>query len=68
MVTKTQALEHNLFIDASGNRWRRNGRTKTYKSARNAHRYRVPIKHGLFAYGYIDENNAHEYSVFMDDR
>lgn len=50
-------------MDASGHTWRRNGKTITWKSARNAHRFKVPLKHGLYAYAYIDENNAEQFNI-----
>lgn len=34
-------------------RWRVNGKPKTWK--RSLDRVQVPIKHGLYAYGYITE-------------
>ena len=63
MITKTQAMTHDNFEDTSSNnadgtpqRWRRNGATKTWKT-RPTH-FRIPVKHGLYNYGYIDQDNA----------
>ena len=36
--------------------WRRNGRTQTWK--REPDRFRIPIKHGMYAYGSIVNWNA----------
>ena len=36
--------------------WRRNGRTETWK--RDPSRFRIPVKHGLYAYGAIGPDNA----------
>lgn len=63
MITKEEAMTNNMFMDASGHTWRRNGKTITWKSARNAHRFKVPLKHGLYAYAYIDENNAEQFNI-----
>lgn len=42
-------------------RWRANGKCKTWK--RNPERFQLPIKHGLYSYGYITEENAHLFIV-----
>ena len=36
-------------------RWRVNGQVKTWK--KDPLRVQVPIKHGLYSFGYIDSNN-----------
>ena len=36
--------------------YRRNGQTKTWK--RNSSRFQVPVKHGLYDYGYVTDENA----------
>jgi len=36
-------------------RWRVNGTIKLWK--RSPAKIRIPIKHGLYIYGYLDENN-----------
>lgn len=36
-------------------RWRRNGKTKHWK--RTPTRFRIPVKHGLWGYGYITDEN-----------
>lgn len=74
MITMTQALTAQRFVklapDGSdllvgkiGNevRCRRNGQTKTWK--REPSRFQIPVKRGLYEYGYIDNNNAHEWRV-----
>jgi hypothetical protein len=38
-----------------GKSWRRNGKTKTWK--RNATKFQIPVKHGLYDYGYITDEN-----------
>lgn len=42
-------------------RWRANGKCKTWK--RNPERFQLPIKYGLYSYGYITEENAHLFIV-----
>lgn len=39
--------------------WRRNGSTQTWKSKKNAERFRLPVKYGLFAYDAITEHDTH---------
>lgn len=63
MVTKEQALTADLFHSSYGDRWRRNGKTKTWVTRPNE--FRVPVKWGMFSYGYITESNAHEYHVAL---
>lgn len=36
-------------------RWRINGKVKTWK--RNPDKIEIPIKHGLYDYGYLDNSN-----------
>jgi len=68
MITKSTALtadyfEHigNTNADGSPQRWRRNGQTKTWKT-RPDH-FQIPVKHGLYAHGYITHENADEFRV-----
>ena len=42
-------------------RWRVNGKCKTWK--RNPERFQLPIKHGLYSYGYLTNENAHLFIV-----
>ena len=68
MITKTQAMTAQHFemvnhnnADGTPVRWRRNGATKTWKTRPND--FRIPVKYGLYEFGYIDEVNASEYRV-----
>lgn len=68
MVTKEQALTETNFtklVQVNGKnivrKWRANGKCKTWK--RNPERFQLPIKHGLYSYGYITEENAHLFEV-----
>ena len=46
-----------VVIDTStGKRWRVNGKVKVWK--KDSSRILIPVKHGLFTYGYIDEYNV----------
>lgn len=54
MITRAEAVEHDHFhyyaLGASKCYvWRRNGRTQEWK--RDASRFRVPIKWGMYSYG-----------------
>lgn len=63
MVTKEQAIiEAEFHHEPSGNRrYRRNGATKTWVT--RPLEFRVPVKFGLYEYGYLTELNAHEFHV-----
>lgn len=41
--------------------WRANGACKTWK--RDVERFQLPVKHGLYNYGYITNDNAHLFEV-----
>ena len=41
--------------------WRANGKCKTWK--RSPERFQLPIKHGLYNYSYITEENTHLFEV-----
>jgi len=41
-----------------------NGKTKTWK--RDLNRFEVPISHGLYDHGYIDERNAYDFHLPKD--
>jgi hypothetical protein len=38
-------------------RWRVNGKVKTWKTRPNE--FSIPVKHGLYDYGYITQKNIH---------
>ncbi len=63
MITKDQAIsanrfEHTVLKNADGTplRARRNGKTKTWKTRPNE--FNVPIKVGLYTYGYITDADS----------
>ena len=41
--------------------WRRNGKTKTWKTRPGE--FRIPVKFGLYRYGYITQNDAKNFHV-----
>lgn len=43
--------------DGTPSRWKVTGKVKTW--VRSPNRVRVPVKHGLYNYDYIDETNLH---------
>lgn len=70
MVTKEQAMNCKNFLQVKKfynqqldkpARWRANGKCKTWK--RDPARFQLPIKHGLYSYGYITNENAHLFIV-----
>lgn len=48
---------HNRNADGSPQRWKVNGQVKTWK--RSPDRIRVPLKHGLYSYDYLTEDDLH---------
>lgn len=60
-ITFDEALHAAVFLDSDGKRWRRNGRTQTWKTRPGE--FRIPVKHGLYAYGQIRETQAHLFTV-----
>lgn len=45
---------HNKNADCTPQRWKVNGQVKIWK--RNPKRVKVPLKHGLFIFGYLTED------------
>lgn len=78
MITKQQAIEAHEFhwgecqvlVGPRGGerqvseRWRRNGRTQTWKTRPND--WRVPIKHGLYGYGEIWHTSSSRWHTLED--
>ena len=58
-LTKDNVLHHVDLKNADGTpmRWRVNGKVKTWK--RSPERVKIPVKHGLYDYDYVDENHLH---------
>lgn len=54
----------NRNSDGTPQRWRVNGKPKVWK--RSPERVQVPVKHGLYSYGYITENDLN--LVCLDER
>jgi len=64
MVTKEQALTEQYFTTLYNGRvirWRADGACMTWK--RDNTRFRLPVKHGIYSYSYINETNAHLFTV-----
>lgn len=47
-----------ILLDNRGKRWKVNGQVRTWK--RDPNRVRVPLKHGLYAYDFVDEHDFRE--------
>jgi hypothetical protein len=60
-VEEAKQLRHRerLIYEPDGSRWYVNGEVKTWK--RDPTRIRVPLKHGLFTYGYLDQYNVKDF-------
>lgn len=63
MLTREEVLTAHMFhddfqrnADGTCQRWRRNGVTKTWKTRPND--FRIPVRYGLYVYGYITQDNA----------
>ena len=76
MVTKEQAMTCTRFKQVKGIAnisplteyvlskpltWRANGKCKTWK--RDLERFSLPVKHGLYSYGYLTDSNANLFEV-----
>lgn len=65
MVTKEQAIEGGRFHRGNNctpkrqENWRSNGKCKTWKTRPDE--FRLPIKFGMYGYGYLTQDNAHEF-------
>ena len=55
LIKTAQNFEHKSLLNADGSRLRarRNGATKTWKTRPTE--FRIPIKHGMYDYGYITQ-------------
>jgi hypothetical protein len=67
MITKAEAMvartfEHVTVKNADGTplRCRSNGKCQVWKTRPND--WKLPVKHGLYDYFYIDAANAHEWN------
>jgi hypothetical protein len=67
MITLEQAKQLGIGIiiyDTNGKRWEVNGKVKEWK--RSPGRVQVPLKHGLYTYGYLTEDNLELFSLTKD--
>jgi hypothetical protein len=71
MITREQAFNNTSFHSVNLNNsaskcllWRVNGKIKTWK--RNPERFKIPVKHGLWIYSYITENNIQSFHLPED--
>ena len=51
----------NKNADQTPQRWKVNGKVKTWK--RNPEKVQIPVKHGLYSFDYITENDLHLISL-----
>lgn len=61
-MTKEESLAltwRDTLLDRCNKRWRVNGQVKTWR--RNPDKFRVPLKHGLYTYGYLTEDNMEHF-------
>lgn len=67
MITRVQALElkhGNIIIDIYGKSWRVKGKIQTWKT--RPEDFKIPIKHGLYTYGYLTKHNNDLFSLLED--
>jgi hypothetical protein len=57
-IDLTKVNGNTKVIDIQGKTWRVNGKVKTWK--RQPERFQIPVKYGLYVYGYITEKNINE--------
>jgi len=55
------AMNDEMNADGTCVRWRVNGKVKTWKTRPN--KFMVPVKHGMYDYGYITERNYHLFHI-----
>ena len=55
------AIGQTIYVIGHFERWRINGQTKTWK--RSPERFQIPIKHGLWDYDYLTDDNCHLLSI-----
>ena len=58
MLTLEEAKElpyRSVLVADNGKRWYVSGKVQVWK--RDANRIRIPLKHGLYAYGHLDERD-----------
>ena len=65
-IEQAKALQYRdiLILDQGSahiTRWRVNGAVKSWK--RTPEKFRVPLKHGLYNFGYLDETNAYQFTL-----
>ena len=62
-ATYRQTLYHRIVKNKDGSalRCRVNGKCKTWKT--HPQDFRLPIKHGFNGFGYIDQDNADNWSI-----
>ncbi len=54
-LDQAKALKHGeILVDSQGRRWKVNGQVKRW--VRDEDRICVPLKHGLYAYDYLDNS------------
>lgn len=65
-LTSGTILYHVIYknYDGSPQRWKVNGQPKTWK--RNPEKVQVPLKHGLYDYDYLTENDLNLVSLSED--
>lgn len=60
MVMQTFDTNKTVQLDKP-KRWRSNGKCKVWK--RDERRFQLPVKHGLYEHGYIDNTNCHLFEI-----
>jgi hypothetical protein len=60
MITLEEAknLQYgDILLTPNGKRWKVSGKVQLWKRSSNAHRIRVPLKHGLYAHDALTEDH-----------
>jgi len=55
------AMNNEKNSDGTCVRWRVNGKVKTWKTRPNE--FKIPVKHGMYDYGYITEKNINMFHL-----
>lgn len=66
-LTRGTIIYHNTYRNADGTpeRWKINGKVKTWKTRPN--HVQVPLKHGLRDFDYLTHENLHKFSLTEED-
>ena len=62
-LKRCDIIYHKINKNSNGThqKWKVNGKIKLWLTDKN--RFQIPVKHGLYSYGYIDQHNFKEFMI-----